>query len=249
MKSARNQKEANSMNKFRLLVGVLAVIAVVSTGAFLYLTREIAAPSQSVQAVAQQLAADNSGSNIVFRISQDESEAEYNIGEVLNGSDKLVVGTTNQVAGDILVNLSNPSASEVGEIRINARTFATDESRRDNTVARFVLRSEDSANEIIVFQPTSLSGLPTSVKVGDTLQFKVTGKLTIAGVTKEVTFDVTETLESPDQLKGEAKTTISRSDFNLTIPQVPMVANVQEQVTLKLDFVAHKVNDVATNKG
>ncbi len=237
------------MNKFRLLVGVLAVIAIVATGAFLYVTREIAAPSQSVQAAAQQLASDGSGSNIVFRISQDESKVEYNIGEVLNGSDKLVSGTTNQVAGDIAVNLSNPSASQVGEIRINARTFATDESRRDNTVARFVLRSEDSANEFIVFQPTSVTGLPGSVKVGDTLQFKVTGKLTVAGVTKEVTFDVTATLASQDQLKGEARATISRGDFSLTIPQVPMVASVQDQVTLKLNFVANRVSEVATNAG
>ena len=236
------------MSKFRILVSVVALIAVVATGAFLYVTRDIAAPSQSVQAGAQELTpSTNSDGQVVFRISQDESKAAFSVSEVLNGSNNLVVGTTNQVAGDILVNLSNPSAAQVGEIRINARTFATDNSRRDNMVARFVLRSEDNANEFITFQPTSTSGLPASISVGDTLQFQVTGKLTVAGASNVATFNVTAALTSQDQLTGHATATISRSDFSLTIPQVPSVASVEEKLTLTLDFVAKHVSETTAN--
>ena len=166
----------------RITIAIIAVIAVVSLSAFFYLTRDIAAPSESVQASAEQLEVSaSSGEAIVFRISQEESQVEYNIYELLNGEDKTVVGTTSEVAGDILVNLSDPSQSEVGELSINARTFATDESRRDNSVARFILQSEDDANEFITFQPTSISGLPDSIAVGDSVEFQVTGDLTIAG--------------------------------------------------------------------
>src|SRR6185436_20366561 len=101
-----------------------------------------------------------------------------NIYEQLNGNDKTVVGTTSEVAGDILLNLSDLSQSEIGEISINARTFATDDDRRDNSVARFILQSESDANEFITFKATSISSLSGSATVGDTLTFQVTGDLT-----------------------------------------------------------------------
>lgn len=225
----------------RLAIGVVALVAVVSVGAFLYLTRGVALPSADVQASVEQLNTSADSSATLFRISQDESQAEYNIFEVLNGSDKTVVGTTSEIAGDIVIDLNDLSQTEVGEIAINARTFATDEERRDNSVARFILQSESDANEFITFQPTAISGLPDSASVGDTLEFQVTGDLTIAGTTQSVTFDVTATLASADQLTGHAETVIQRSDFNLTIPSVPFVADVGEEVTLKLDFVANAV--------
>ncbi|MFN8452390.1 MAG: YceI family protein [Anaerolineae bacterium] len=225
----------------RLAIGVVALVAVVSVGAFLYLTRGVALPSADVQASVEQLNTSADSSATLFRIAQDESQAEYNIFEVLNGSDKTVVGTTSEVAGDIVIDLNDLSQTEVGEIAINARTFATDEDRRDNSVARFILQSENDANEFITFQPTAISGLPDSASVGDTLEFQVTGDLTIAGTTQSVTFDVTATLATADQLTGHAETVIERADFNLTIPSVPFVADVGEEVTLKLDFVANAV--------
>jgi polyisoprenoid-binding protein YceI len=227
---------------------LVAVVAIASIGVFLYLTREVAAPSADVQSSVQQLEASEGGEDqIVFRISQDESLAEYSIYELLNGADKTVVGTTNQVAGDILVNLNDPLQSEIGEIVINARAFATDEDRRDNAVARFVLQSEEDANEFITFQPISISGLPDSVSVGDTLTFEVTGDLAVAGVTNTVIFTVTATLESEARLVGNAETIIRRADYNLTIPDVPMVANVGEEVTLKFSFVADAVSETGNS--
>jgi hypothetical protein len=43
---------------------------------------------------------------------------------------------------------------------------------------------------------------------------------------------------SASQIAGTATATVKRSDFNLTIPSVPNVANVGEEVTLQIDFVA-----------
>jgi polyisoprenoid-binding protein YceI len=232
--------------KLQIVISVVAALAILSISAFMYLTRDIAAPSTDVQSTVQELAtSDESGSETIFRISSDESEVTYTINEVLNGADKTVVGATSEVAGDILVNLSDPSLSEIGEISINARTFETDEDRRDNSVARFILQSEDAANEFITFVQTSISGLPESVSVGDTLELEVTGNLTIAGVTNEVTFTTTGTLESAVKLVGQAETTVAYADFNLTIPDVPFVASVEDTVILSLNFVANAVTDAA----
>ncbi|QPC84941.1 YceI family protein [Phototrophicus methaneseepsis] len=227
------------MNRTLSTVMILvATVAIISVSAFLYLTREIAAPSININESVQSLTVDGEGEEIVFQIEQDGTTAEYNIYELLNGEDKTVIGTTNQVAGEIALNLSDLSQSQIGEIHINARTFATDSDRRDNAVARFILQSEDDVNEFIIFQPTEISGLEGSASVGDSITFQVTGNLTVAGVTQSIIFDVTATLESETTLSGHAQTIISREAFNLSIPEVPSVANVGDEVTLKLDFTA-----------
>ena len=231
------------LRTLKIGIALAAIVATISVGSFLYLTRGVAAPTEDIQSSVEELVTSeaDSSTQTLYRISQDDSQVTYTIQEVLNGADKTVVGTTSQVAGDILVDLSNPWQSQVGELKINARTFATDDSRRDNSVARFILQSESDANQYIVFTPTSISSLPDSVKVGDELTLKVTGNLTIAGVTKEVTFDVNAALKSKDQLTGQATVTVQRSDFNLNIPNVPFVANVGDSVILNLNFVANAV--------
>jgi len=227
---------------FKIAIALAAIIATISIGSFFYLTRGIAAPTGDIQESTQELTTTEANSSqTIYRIAQADSQVTYTIQEVLNGTDKTVVGANSQIAGDILVNMSAPSESQIGELRINARTFATDDTRRDNSVARFILQSESDANQYIVFTPTSTSGLPDNIKVGDQLALKVTGRLTIAGVTKTVTFDVTASLKSQDQLTGKAEMTIPRADFNLTIPNVPFVANVSDTVLLNMNFVANAV--------
>lgn len=225
----------------RIIVAVLAIVAVVSIGTFLYLTRGVALPTADVQESVQELDVASTSSQTLYRIAQNDSQVEYNIFEVLNGTDTTVVGTTSEVAGDIVLDLSDLSKTELGEIIINARTFATDEDRRDNAVTRFILQSETDANEFITFQPTAISGLPANASVSDQLSFSITGNLTIAGITQSVTFNVTASVNEDNQLVGHAETIVLRSDFNMSIPNVPFVANVGDEVTLKIDFVANAV--------
>ena len=227
----------------RLLVAAAVIIIVVGVGAFLYLTRPPEAASEDVQANTEQLDTDGEGEASVFRISQEESQASFTIDEVLNGEDKTVVGTTTEVAGDIRVDLSNPAASEIGQIRINARTLQTDNSRRDGAISRMILRSGQTENEFIEFQPTTISGLPDSAGFGDTVEFQIIGDLTVSGTTQEVTFDATVDLTSADQISGSAQTTVMYADFNLSIPSVPQVAGVADEVILAIEFIANRVAD------
>lgn len=48
----------------------------------------------------------------------------------------------------------------------------------------------------------------------------------------------TLTVVSAGELAGSAAATIERADFDLTIPTVPRVAGVDEQVVLEFEFVA-----------
>ena len=178
----------------------------------------------------------------LFRIVPEESEARYEIDELLRGEPTRVVGLTDQVAGDIIVDFANASASQVGVIRINVRTMETPEDRRDRAVRSRILQSAEDQFEFVDFTPTALEGLPDAVSVGDTVSFTIVGDLKIREITAEARFQATVTVVAEDRLEGTAEATILRSTYNLVIPQVPFVADVGEEVLLGIKFVATAVD-------
>ena len=196
---------------------------------------EPAATSAPAASTTEAAGAPAAGT-ILAQIVPEESEVRFLIDEVLNGSPKTVVGTTNQVAGEIAVNPSDPTQTRVGVIQVNARTLSTDSGMRNRTIANRILQTGEYA--FITFTPTSIVGLPEQGSVGQTYTFQIVGDLTIRDVTKEVTFDVTATPESESRLEGTATTTILYSDYDITIPSVRQVASVDDEVKIELDFVA-----------
>lgn len=196
-----------------------------------------AAVDSSVAAAVAALAP--ASEPIKFAIVSAESEASFTLEEDLRGVRTTVVGVTNEVGGSILVNLDEPGASSIGAIVINARTLETDNSFRNRALRSSILQSAQDQYEFIVFEPRALSNWSAdSVAVGDTVAFDVTGDLTVVDSTRSVTFAASVTLESESQISGSASVTLLHGDFGLVIPDVPSVANVTDDVTLRLDFVA-----------
>jgi polyisoprenoid-binding protein YceI len=188
---------------------------------------ETAAPEEAQQAAA--------GSTI-YTISQDQSQASFTLSEVLRGSPTTVLGTTDQVPGEIAVDLNDLSTVQVGTIQVNARTLETDESRRNQAIRNRILNTD--SYEFISFVPTEVVGLSGSASPGQTLTFQIVGDLTIRDITQPVTFEVTAEINDVGQLLASAVTTITRAQYDLTIPSVPFVADVGEEVTINLNIVA-----------
>lgn len=186
-------------------------------------------------------AASASTAATLFRIVQDESEVRFSITEDLRGVPTNPIGVTNQVAGDILVDLGTPANTRVGTIRIDARTLTTDSEFRNRAIRAEILESSKDEYEYIDFTPTAVTGLPAQITVGQAVTFQITGDLKIRDITNSVTFDVTATLTSDDRLEGSATTQVTRAMYNLQIPNAPGVANVSDEVDLSIDFVATKV--------
>jgi polyisoprenoid-binding protein YceI len=222
---------------------VVVLLAVVGGAAWFFLT-DNAEITETAQEGAEELAAETP-SDVVFRIDPERSTAEFRIDEVLRGEDVTVVGTTNQIAADIRVNQENPSASEIGEVRINARALETDETNRNRALRQVILRSSEDEFEFITFEPTALQNMPEAVTVGEAFEFQIVGNLTIIETTTEVTFDATVTPTSETEIEGSATTTILYPEWNLTIPEVPFVASVEDEVILALNFVATEVDAAA----
>jgi polyisoprenoid-binding protein YceI len=174
---------------------------------------------------------------LLFEISQDSSEVRFELDEDLRGVRTTVIGNTNQVAGQIAFDPADMTTAQVGVIQVNARTLVTDNNFRNRAMQNEIL---DTGNyEFITFTPTAVEGLPNRVAVGESVTFTIVGDLTIRDVTRPATFTVTATLVSGTQLAGTASTTILRGDYDLQIPSVPHVANVEEEVGLSIEFVAN----------
>jgi polyisoprenoid-binding protein YceI len=135
------------------------------------------------------------------------------------------------------VDFAAPANSRMGVIRINARTLSTDSEFRNRAIRSEILESASEDYQFIEFTPTSITGLPDTVAVGSTVNFQVIGDLKIRDITQSVTFDVSVTA-AEDKLEGSATTTVTREQFNLQIPNAPGVANVSDDVTLDIKFVA-----------
>lgn len=200
-------------------------------------TESAATEAAATEAAATEAAAPASTA-LRFQIVPESSEVRFLIDEVLMGQDKTVVGATSLVSGEIMVDPANPTGAQVGEIRVDASDLTTDDNRRNGRIRNDILRSGQVEYQYIVFQPTAISGLPESVTEGEPFSFQVTGDLTILGTPVPVTFDMTVTPVSTSELTGSGRATIRYADFGISIPSVPMVAGVSEEVKLEIDFTA-----------
>ncbi len=176
----------------------------------------------------------------MFQIDQSATKASFTLGEKLMGTPKTVVGTTSNVSGSISISLDNPSTAKIGIVQIDAKSFSTDSDMRNGAIQRFILQSAQAKYQFITFEPTKIDGLTGPVSAGTAVPVKVTGNLKIKDTVKPVTFDGTVTLKSDTQMEGNLKATVTRADFGLTIPNVPSVADVTDEVKLELQFAAMK---------
>jgi polyisoprenoid-binding protein YceI len=200
-------------------------------------TVETVAPTDEPVAETPTEAPAPAGTAAVFTIDSAASQVRFQLDEDLRGARTTVVGSTDQVAGQLSVNLADLSQTQVGVIQINARTLATDNNFRNRAIQNEIL--DTGQFEFITFTPTGIEGLPASVTIGEPVSFTLVGDLTIRDVTLPATFVVEATPVSETQITGTATAVVNRADFGLDIPSVPNVANVEEEVELYIDFAAN----------
>lgn len=210
-----------------------AIVAIVIGGGW-YALRPVATPSETANepAVTGE-PADAGPVQPVYEVVGEKSSVEFQIDEVLRGKPFTVVGKTQAVSGSMELDLENLAASRLGTVRVNARTLKTDSENRDRATARFILESEKPENEFIDFVMESIAESGTS-------SVSIAGNLVIKGVSKPAIFTGTLTKEKDGSVRIVAKAEVKRSDYALTIPEIPFVANVGDTVSLEADIVARE---------
>jgi polyisoprenoid-binding protein YceI len=148
-----------------------------------------------------------------------------------------VKGRFSDVEGEIVISDADPSKSSV-TATIKSASIDTRTTQRDDH-----LRSADFLDAAnfpeITFRSTRITG--------DKSELKVTGNLTIRGVTREVTLDVTNEGSTKDPWGGDriafsATTKIDRRDFGLTWNQAIEAGGVLvgNDVKISIDVQAVK---------
>lgn len=197
---------------------------------------EVVVATEAVEEETAVSAPQQSADTPIYELDPAQSEARFIINEVLRGTPTTVVGKTSNVAGQIAFAANDPASTRVGQIVIGARDLATDNNFRNRAIANEILHTNQF--EFITFTPTSITGLPDSVAVGESYNFQMVGDLMITDQTQEVVFETTATLVDAATLQGEASTTLAYADFGVTVPFAQSVDAVEETVTLELSFVA-----------
>ena len=144
-----------------------------------------------------------------WKIDPAHSHVEFAVRHLLIST---VKGRFGGVEGTVRTDEANPAAADVN-VTIDAASIDTREAQRDAH-----LKSADFFDvenfPTLTFRGTRVTGAPAD-------RFTLTGDLTIHGVTREITLDVTSEGRGKDPWGGEragysATTKINRSDFGLT---------------------------------
>ena len=177
------------------------------------------------------------GGALVFTIDRAKSVATFRVNEQLVGKDlpNDAVGTSKAVSGTIALDATGKLNAGASKISVDMNAFSTDSSMRDNYIKRSTL--EVAKFPTAEFLPTGADGLPSPIPVTGEASFKLTGSMSIHGVTKPVTWNVTAKRDGK-ALSGKATTTVTFGDFGMTPPKVGAVVSVKDEIRLEIDLVA-----------
>jgi polyisoprenoid-binding protein YceI len=191
-------------------------------------------------AAADESIAAAAPGTVVFQIVPQDSQATFRVREQLAGVElpNDAVGTTGAVSGQIALNEDGTLAGQTSKITVDLSHLATDSSRRDTFIKQDTLNT--SQYPLAEFVPTSATGLPSPLPAGGAYDFTLSGPMTVHGVKKDVTWNVSAVRADPG-LTGTASTSVTFGDFGMTPPQVPVVLSVTDQIRLEVSLVATQV--------
>jgi polyisoprenoid-binding protein YceI len=181
-------------------------------------------------------------SNFVFlTIVGEESEACYQVGEILNGSFVLAVGVTKEIAGEVAIDLGNLANSQLSEeINVNLAQIRSDQRNRDNWMI-----SERGFNfnrfPIAKLTDAELIGLPArAYREGETITFQIKGNLQVRETVRETIFTAMGRY-ADGVLVVTAFTDLKLTDLDLNPPDLGFV-RVNDDMRIILNLVARAAN-------
>jgi len=207
--------------KMWLAIGVLAVAVAVVGGPYVYIhfiegsappPLTLATPSATSTASGTTSSGQATGaSDATWKISSD-SLVGYRVKEVLFGQSNVAVGRTTSISGSMKVSGTTVTAATFA---VDMTTVASDQSRRDGQFnGRIMETSTYPTATFTLTQPIELGSIPAQVTKQT---YKATGNLTLHGVTKTVTFNVTGLYTgSTTQVAGSIPITFA--DWNIPNP-------------------------------
>jgi polyisoprenoid-binding protein YceI len=198
---------------------------------------QAAAPSAAASTAAIP-GTGQTGATLRCVMTPGQSQASYKVREQLArlSFPTDAIGKTDQVSGELVFTPDGAIDQSKSKFTVDLTSLQTDSSMRDNYVRRAVLQTDQYPQA--VFVPTQVSGLPTPLPPSGNVSFKLTGNMTLHGVTKPVTWDVTGKANN-GTANGTATTSFTFEDFNMQQPHVASVLSVVDNITLEVTLSMH----------
>ena len=183
----------------------------------------------------------SSGTGNAVRLVLDAStsKASYHARETLVGNPlpTEAVGTSPGVTGTLLIGADGAIAADQSTITVDMTKLKSDESRRDNFVKSDTLQTSRFPTATFVASPAQ--GLPNPLPTSGETTFQLLGDLTVHGVTKPVTWQVTAQF-ADTSVSGSAKTTVNITDFGMTPPKARPRPGHRRRPQPELAFTANR---------
>jgi polyisoprenoid-binding protein YceI len=195
-----------------------------------------AAPEATTATTAEAAQPDAGTADGSWRVRADGSSfVGYRVRERLASlaSASEAVGRSTQVSGTMQV-----AGDQVEAVKVEAdlRGLTSDEGRRDNAIRRLGLESDQFPTAVFeLTEPVRLDREPAD---GQQVTGEGKGRLTVHGVTREVTADLQGRWDgSTIQVAGRMP--VRMSDFQITPPRVGPVVSIEDDLTVefRLTFV------------
>lgn len=219
-------------------IGIGLVVLIAAMSYVLYFARTVNPPHTAAGVAADCGTPVPSTGLRSFQIVPAQTTASYKVRENLvlrNLPNNDAVGKTNSVEGTFQVRTGNAPLVAGMNISIDLSTLKTDEERRDNYVRQNYLETDTYPKA--TFVSTCVQGLPASYSDGQTVQFQITGNLTLHGKTNKAVFDVQGKVEG-QTVTGTATSTVFMTDYGIDPPNLANIAISENKVLLTLDFTA-----------
>ena len=140
------------------------------------------------------------------------------------------VGRTGDVTGTMTIDGTTVTEAS---FEVDLTTITTNESRRDDKVQQAL---DTGANPTATFVLTEPIELGAGAADGESVSVTAVGDLTINGVTRQVEFPLeAQLVDGTVVVVGSIDVTFS--DFEVEVPQSPVVLSVDDQGTLELQIL------------
>ena len=176
------------------------------------------------QLTTPQLPEPGQVENVVFVVGEG-SEATFTVNEKLNWLDlpNDAVMRTSTLSGKVYLDGQN------SVVDIDLHSMTSDNDRRDNYVRRRMFPD----HRVATFTVANLGELPNPFTVGEVITREVPGQLTIAGITKPITFEVEARLD-PEQLFILGRATFTWEELEIPPPNIPGRIQVKDEVRVEV---------------
>ena len=211
-------------------------IALTALTGFLLLAASMSRPEPAPASVATSVPLPSPAvAERRFVVAPEGNEARYRVREQLASLDfpNDAVGATSAISGAIVVDSSGRIVREQSKFVVDLRPLKSDRDRRDNYIQRRTL--ETATHPTVELVPTAFRGLSFTTPLSGPQTFELVADLTVKGVTRPTTWQVTARFEG-GQVTGSAATAFTFEDFGMAKPRVASVLSVADTIKLEYDF-------------